>query len=49
MHHLSCLSIDKDYNSENIYINIVECGKNLTNFGHMDSIKPMNSKTKSKN
>ena len=30
MHHLSCVSADKDYKNENIYFYIVECDKNMT-------------------
>ena len=30
MHHLSCLSADKDYKKENTHFYIVECDENLT-------------------
>ena len=30
MHHLSCLSVDKYYNIENIYLYMVECDENMT-------------------
>ena len=34
MHHLSCLSADKDCNNENIYFYMTECGENMNNFYH---------------
>ena len=30
MHHLLCLSVDKDYRNENIYFYTVECDENMT-------------------
>ena len=30
MHHLSCLSANKDYNNENIYLCSIECDENMT-------------------
>ena len=29
MHHLSCLSVDKDYRNDNIYFYMVECDENM--------------------
>ena len=34
MHHLSCLSADKDYKNENIHFYMVECDKNMTKSYH---------------
>ena len=39
MHHLSCLSINKDYNNENIYIYVAECGENMTKSYYASFIK----------
>ena len=30
MHHLSCLSADKDYKNKNIHFYMVECDENMT-------------------
>ena len=30
MHHLSCLSYDKDYKNDNIYLYMVKCDENMT-------------------
>ena len=30
MHHLLCLSVDKDYRNENIYFYMAECDENMT-------------------
>ena len=34
MNHLLCLSADKDYNNENIYFYMAECGENMTKSYH---------------
>ena len=38
MHHLSCLSVDKDYNNENIYFYMAKSGENMTKFYHVSFI-----------
>ena len=35
MHHLSCLSFDKDFKNENIYFYMVECDENMTKSYHV--------------
>ena len=34
MHHLSCLSTDKDCNNENIFFYMTESSENMTQFYH---------------
>ena len=34
MHHLSCLSVDKEYMNKNIYFCKVECDENMTKSYH---------------
>ena len=29
--HVSCLSVDKEYNNENIYFYVAKCNENMTN------------------
>ena len=38
MHHLSCLSADKDYNNENLYFYMIECDENMTKSFHALSL-----------
>ena len=34
MHHLSCLSVDRDFNNENIYFYMDECNESITKCYH---------------
>ena len=39
MHHLSCLSVNKDYMNENVYFYMAECDENID--GYYVAYKPI--------